>query len=76
MARDAEEALLRHLEAVKQAVADGAGRAPDVAALRNLIRQLFESVELVDTSFNPFASGKVKKAAGSPRERWSTPDSP
>jgi hypothetical protein len=41
---DAEQALLDHLAALKQAVAAGVDEAPDLAALRNVIGQMFESV--------------------------------
>lgn len=44
---DAEQQLLDLLAAIKRAVADGVGRAPNLNALRNVIGQLFESVELV-----------------------------
>jgi hypothetical protein len=62
---DAEEALLRQMAAIKQAVADGAGRAPDVDALRNKIGEMFEAVELLEydpNGPNPFRqlAGKVK----------------
>jgi hypothetical protein len=57
---DAEGVLLAQLAAVKAAVAEGAGQAPDVLALRNAIGQLFESVELVRFgSAWPFGSGKL-----------------
>ena len=54
---DAEQALLAHLATVKEAVADGIGRAPDLNALRNVIGQLFESIELVRLS-RGFGTGK------------------
>ncbi len=42
------------------AVAEGAGRAPDLHALRNAIGDLLESVELIDLrGSNPFGSGMV-----------------
>ena len=44
---DAQQALLRHLATIKEAVADGVGRAPDLNALRNVIGTLFEKIELV-----------------------------
>jgi hypothetical protein len=44
---DAEQALLDHLAAVKKAVGDGVGGAPDLHALRNLIGAMFEAVQLV-----------------------------
>ena len=44
---DAEQALLHQLQTVKDAVADGVGRAPNLNALRNVIGTLFESIELV-----------------------------
>jgi len=46
---DAEQVLLDHLAALKKAVAAGAGAAPDFDALRNVIGQMFESVQLVRT---------------------------
>jgi hypothetical protein len=45
---DAEQHLLDQLATIKRAVADGVGRAPNLNALRNVIGQLFESVELVE----------------------------
>ena len=44
---DAEQLLLEHLAAVRRAVADGAGDAPDLDALRNLIGQMFDRVVLM-----------------------------
>jgi DNA invertase Pin-like site-specific DNA recombinase len=44
---DGEQALLEHLAALKKAVATGAGAAPDLHALRNVIGQMFERVQLV-----------------------------
>jgi site-specific DNA recombinase len=44
---DAEQALLDHLAALKQAVSGGVGSAPDLHALRNVIAELFESIQLV-----------------------------
>ena len=44
----AEQQLLEHMNAIKRAVADGVSRAPNLNALRNVIGQLFESVELVE----------------------------
>ena len=38
---DAEQELLDHLAALKAAVASGVGGAPDLAALRNIIGDLF-----------------------------------
>lgn len=52
LAGDAEQLLLEHLAAVKRAVVDGAGDAPDLNALRNVIGQMFESVVLM-TGFGP-----------------------
>jgi site-specific DNA recombinase len=43
---DAEQILLDHLAALKRAVATGADAAHDLAALRNVIGQMFESVSL------------------------------
>lgn len=43
----AEEALLRLLAMIKRAVAEGIERAPNLDALRNVIAQMFESVELI-----------------------------
>lgn len=44
---DAEQALLEHLGKLKRAVGDGASTAPDLAALRNVIGDLFQEVQLV-----------------------------
>lgn len=57
---DAEDVLLRSLADVKRAVAQGAGEAPNLHALRNAIGELFVSVELVRfDSRHPFGAGKV-----------------
>jgi hypothetical protein len=45
--RDAEEALLRHLEDLKREVTEGFEQAPDLNALRNVIGMLFERVVLL-----------------------------
>jgi site-specific DNA recombinase len=55
---DAEQLLLEHLAAIKQAVTDGVGAAPDLAALRNVIGQMFESVELVRADEWPRLQGQ------------------
>jgi site-specific DNA recombinase len=47
MPGDAEQALLDHLAALKAAVSGQAGAAPDLAALRNVIGDLFEYVQVV-----------------------------
>lgn len=44
---DAEQILLDHLAALKQAAATTAGNAPDLDGLRRVIRMMFESIELV-----------------------------
>jgi site-specific DNA recombinase len=44
---DAEQALLDHLAALKAAASGQAGAAPDLAALRNVIGDMFEYVQLV-----------------------------
>jgi site-specific DNA recombinase len=44
---DTEETLLRDLAMLKQAVAGGVEAAPNLDALRNVIGQLFESIELI-----------------------------
>lgn len=46
---DAEQELLDHLAALKRAVGEGVGTAPDLHALRNTIGDLFESIQLVRT---------------------------
>lgn len=56
---DAEAMLVEQLAAVKHAVAEGAGSAPDVLALRNAISDLFESVELIDLTTKPYGSGRT-----------------
>jgi site-specific DNA recombinase len=53
---DAQEAILRWLAALKEAVANDVDQAPDLDSLRTTIRQLFESVELVGPD-KPFGSG-------------------
>lgn len=45
---DAEQVLLDHLATIKRAVGEGIGDAPDLPALRNVIAELFEEVQLVD----------------------------
>lgn len=51
---------MRQLAAVERAVAEGAGRAPNLHALRNAIGDLLEPVELIDLrGSNPFGSGMV-----------------
>jgi DNA invertase Pin-like site-specific DNA recombinase len=42
---DAEGVLLQHLATLKRAVGEGVGAAPNLAALRNVIRDLFAEVE-------------------------------
>jgi hypothetical protein len=44
---DVEQRLLEHLALVKRAVSDGAGDAPDLDALRNVIGQMFQSIVLL-----------------------------
>jgi site-specific DNA recombinase len=44
---DAEQALLDHLARLKRAVGEGVGAAPDLAAMRNVLGDLFEFVQLV-----------------------------
>jgi site-specific DNA recombinase len=43
---DAEQALLDYLADLKRATAAGAGAAPDLNALRNVIHRMFESIKL------------------------------
>jgi hypothetical protein len=45
--KDAEEVLLRLLADVKAAAAGGLEQAPDLAALRTLLNDMFERVELI-----------------------------
>ena len=45
--QDADEVLLRQLADLKTAVADGVANAPDLEALRTILRQLFARVELL-----------------------------
>jgi len=45
---DVETAVLERMGQIRAMVVDGVGRAPDLPALRNLIRRLFESVELIE----------------------------
>jgi hypothetical protein len=42
---DAEAVLLQHLATLKRAVGDGVGAAPNLAAMRNVIRDLFAEVQ-------------------------------
>jgi hypothetical protein len=44
---DADEAVLRHLADMRKAVTEGVDRAPDLNALRTILRQLFSKVVLV-----------------------------
>jgi site-specific DNA recombinase len=44
---DAEQLMLDHLAALKQAVSSGVGAAPNLAVMRNVIGDLFEAVHLV-----------------------------
>jgi hypothetical protein len=44
---DAEQAVLKHLAALKAAASGQAGAAPDLNALRNVIGDMFEYVQLV-----------------------------
>jgi site-specific DNA recombinase len=62
---DAEHALLDHLAALKKAVTAGVGAAPDLAALRNVIGQIFESVQLVrwEDGFYPNVDHAAHRAA-------------
>jgi site-specific DNA recombinase len=50
---DAEKVLLEHLATIKRAVSEAGERAPDVDALRNVIGQLFESVQLARSGTIP-----------------------
>lgn len=67
-AGDAEQAVLDHLAAIKQAVAGAGENAPDLAALRNVISHMFASVELIEHgSFGqalPHARGVVAYPSG------------
>jgi site-specific DNA recombinase len=62
-ALDAEQALLDHLTALKQAVSAGVGGAPDLLALRNVIGDTFESVTLVRGD-DPRWSEELRGGAG------------
>jgi hypothetical protein len=44
---DAEEALLHHLATLKASVAEGVEAAPNLPALRTVLRDLFEKIELI-----------------------------
>jgi hypothetical protein len=44
---DGEQVLLDHLARLRKAVSEGVGGAPDLSATRNVIRDLFEAVELI-----------------------------
>jgi hypothetical protein len=61
-APDAEQALLDHLAVLKRAVAEGVEGEPDLRALRNVLADMFESVELV-------RSGRFGTHAGEGRYR-------
>lgn len=45
--RDADEAVLRHMAALRQAIVQGISDAPDLNSLRTIIRQLFQAVLLL-----------------------------
>ena len=66
VAGDAEKILLDHLAALKQAASAQADAAPDLAALRNVIAQIFESVLLVRCRKSPagYVIEAPRKAAG------------
>ncbi len=57
VAGDAEQALLDHLAALKKAASAQADAAPDLNALRNVIGQMFESVQLVRSGEWPRVPG-------------------
>jgi len=67
---DAEQVLLDHLAALKRAVTAQAGAAPDLAALRNVIGQMFEAVQLVaweDGSHPLYGHDDLANASPRPR---------
>ena len=88
-AQDADGALLKRLAAVKRTVAEDVGKALDLIALRNLIGELFEAVELVRwPGFGTVQEGLASNAPGPdpvndgeqtyallPMLRWSAVDS-
>ncbi len=68
---DAEQALLDHLTALKQAVAAGVDQAPDLAALRIVIAEMFESVEMVpDVDGDGFLLMPQPRVERLPDGRW------
>lgn len=60
---DAEKRLLAHLADLKEAVAGSVERAPDLAALRTIIAQLIERVD-VGTRTHPFGQPADKTSDG------------
>ena len=70
---DAEQVLLDYLAALKAAASARANGAPDLNALRNLIGQMFESVELVgpdDPRARDLQDGWRALTETAHRDRW------
>ena len=44
---DGEETVLRHLSSLRAAVTEGIGQAPDINALRTILRDMFQHIELI-----------------------------
>jgi site-specific DNA recombinase len=59
---DAEQELLNLMGRLKRAVGDGIGAAPDLNALRNVIGELFDSVEIVAKDDGSYALRPVLRA--------------
>ncbi|MCW3000646.1 MAG: recombinase family protein [Solirubrobacterales bacterium] len=47
---DGEAQLLQHLAAMREAIADGFGKAPNIAALRRLLHDVFSEIRFYDLS--------------------------
>jgi DNA invertase Pin-like site-specific DNA recombinase len=60
----AEEAVLRHLTNLRQAVVEGIGKAPDLNALRTILRQLFEQVILLPADHPWFDQVEAMRDSG------------
>jgi site-specific DNA recombinase len=67
---DAEQALLAHLAALKQAVAAGVDQAPDLSALRNVIGQMLSSVDLVPNDDGSYLLLLMPRVLRMDDDRW------
>jgi Recombinase len=83
---DAQQTLLRHMEALRAAVTNGVGQAPDLNALRLVMHDLFDSFELIQwpsagtgkggyvVEHNPVVEHEGVTLALLPRLRWESVD--